>query len=84
MYWTCTDYVLYEYIPKYREVSGLYTAKTQYRKFKTNFSEKELRGLSPPNFHIHVSVNDLYILEIGLPIPVHENMWTDPGHILYV
>jgi hypothetical protein len=31
------------------------------------FPEKELRGLSP-NFHIHVSVSDLYILTIGLPI----------------
>ncbi len=28
------------------------------------FPEKELRGLSP-NFHIHVSVNDLYIPRIG-------------------
>ncbi len=28
------------------------------------FPEKELRGLSP-NFHIHVSVIDLYILRIG-------------------
>jgi hypothetical protein len=30
------------------------------------FPEKELRGLSP-NFHIHVSVSDLYIARIGLP-----------------
>jgi len=28
------------------------------------FPEKELRGLSP-NFHIHVSVSDVYILRIG-------------------
>jgi hypothetical protein len=28
------------------------------------FLEKELRGLSP-NFHIHVSVSDLYIPKIG-------------------
>jgi hypothetical protein len=28
------------------------------------FLEKEFRGLSP-NFHIHVSVNDLYIPRIG-------------------
>jgi hypothetical protein len=32
-----------------------------------------LRGLSP-NFHIHVSVSDLYILTIGLPILLQENM----------
>ncbi len=36
------------------------------------FSEKELRGLSP--YHIHVSVKDLYILTIGLPILLQENM----------
>ena len=30
------------------------------------FPEKELRSLSP-NFHIHVSVSDLYILTIDLP-----------------
>ncbi len=31
------------------------------------FLEKELRGLSP-NFHIHVSVSDLYVPRIGPPI----------------
>ncbi len=36
--------------------SVLYTAKKIYV-----FSEKKLRGLSP-NFHIHVSVSDLYIV----------------------
>jgi hypothetical protein len=35
---------------------------------KQIFPEKEYRGLSP-NFHIHVSVSDLYIPTIGLPIP---------------
>jgi hypothetical protein len=33
--------------------------------------EKEYRGLSP-NFHIHVSVIDLYISTIGLPILLEE------------
>ncbi len=45
------------------------------------FPEKELRGHSP-NFHIHVSVSDLYIPRIDLPILLQENMWTDPGNIL--
>jgi hypothetical protein len=46
--------------------------KNQNRKFETNiFSEKELRGHSP-NFHIHVSVNDLYITTVGLPILLQE------------
>jgi hypothetical protein len=34
-----------------------------------------------PNFYIHVSVSDLYIPRIGLPILLQENMWTDPGNI---
>jgi len=31
------------------------------------FPEKEIRGLSP-TFHIHVSVSDLYIPTVNLPI----------------
>ncbi len=33
------------------------------------------------NFHSHVSVSDLYIPRIGLPILLQENMSTDPGNI---
>ncbi len=41
---------------------------------KQIYPEKELRGLSP-NFHIHVSVSDLHIPTIGLPILLlQENM----------
>jgi hypothetical protein len=47
---------------------------------KQIFPEKELRGFNP-SFHIHVSVSDLYITTIGLPILLQENMWTDPGNI---
>jgi hypothetical protein len=43
------------------------------KNFKQKFQEKELRGLSP-NFQIHVSVRDLYISTIGLPILLQENM----------
>ena len=39
------------------------------------FPEKELRVLSP-NFHIHVSVSDLYIPTIGLPIFLQQNVQT--------
>jgi hypothetical protein len=56
------------------------TAKYNTKNFKQIFPEKELRGLSP-NFHIHVSVGDLYIPTIDLPILLQENMWTDPGNI---
>jgi hypothetical protein len=34
---------------------------------KQIFPEKEYRGLSP-NFHIHVSVSELYIPTMGLPV----------------
>jgi hypothetical protein len=46
---------------------------------KQIFPEKEYRGLSP-NFHIHVSVSELYIPTMGLPFPAGGNMWTDPGN----
>jgi hypothetical protein len=59
-----------------------YPAKNQYRKFETNIpSKKELRGHSS-NFHIHVSVSDLNIPTIDLPILLQETCaWTDPGNI---
>ena len=38
---------------------------------KQIFPEEEYRGLSP-NFHIHVSVSDLYISTIGLPFLLKE------------
>jgi hypothetical protein len=38
---------------------------------KQIFPEKEYRGLSP-NFHIHVSVSQLYILTMGLPFLLEE------------
>ncbi len=47
---------------------------------KQIFPEKELRGLSP-KFHIHMSVSDLYIPTIGLPILRQETRWTDRGNI---
>jgi hypothetical protein len=44
------------------------------------FPEKELRGLSP-NFHIHVSVSDLYIPRIGPHIFLRQNRQIEPGNI---
>jgi hypothetical protein len=40
----------------------------------------ELRGLSP-NFHIYVSVSDLYIPRICPHIFLQQNRQTDPGNI---
>jgi hypothetical protein len=54
-----------------------YTAKTQYRKFETNITKKELRG-HIPNFHIHVFVSDLYIPTINLPILLQANTVCGP------
>jgi hypothetical protein len=41
----------------------------------------ELRDLCP-NFHIHVSVSDLYIPGIGPHISLQQNMQTNPGNII--
>jgi hypothetical protein len=38
---------------------------------KQIFPEKEYRGLSP-NFHVHVSVSELYIPTRGLPVLLEE------------
>ncbi len=38
---------------------------------KQIFPEKEYQGLSP-NFHIHVSVSELYIPTMGLPFLLEE------------
>ncbi len=49
---------------------------------KQIFLEEELRGLNT-NFHIHVSMSDLYISQPGVPILLQENMCsalcTNPG-----
>jgi hypothetical protein len=47
------------------------TARTNTENLKQIFPEKELRGHSP-NFHIHISVSDLYIPTIDLPILLQE------------
>jgi hypothetical protein len=58
----------------------IWTAKIQYRKLEKNIPRNGMRGISP-NFHIHVSVSDLYIPRIGLPVLLQENMWTDFGNL---
>jgi hypothetical protein len=44
------------------------------------FPEMKLRALIP-NSYMHVSVSDLYIPRIGLPIWLQRNRQTDPGNI---
>ncbi len=53
-----------------------HTAETQSENSKQIFPEKELRRYSL-NSYIHVSVSDLYILLIGLPILLQEYRWTE-------
>ncbi len=50
------------------------------KKSKQKFPEKELCGLSP-NFHIHVSVSDLYFPRIDPHIFLQQNRQTDSGNI---
>ncbi len=44
------------------------------------FPEKELRGLSP-NFHTHVSGNDLYVPTLGPSIFLQQKWQSDHGNI---
>jgi hypothetical protein len=51
---------------------ALYTLQRENAEnLKQIFPEKEYRGLSP-NFRIHVSVSELYIPTMGLPVLVEE------------
>jgi len=60
---------------------GLTPAKSKYLHCNENpIYVFLLLGLSP-NFHIHVSVSDLYIPRIGPHILLQENRQTDPGNI---
>jgi hypothetical protein len=52
-------------------ITVLYAEKNQYQNLKQIFPEKELRGHSP-NFHIYVSLSDLYIPTILMPILLQE------------
>jgi hypothetical protein len=53
-----------------------------YTEIRKKYSHKRKFPGNGPNFmHIRVSVSDLYIHTISLPILLQENMWTDPGNI---
>jgi len=55
-------------IPRNEVVRPLYFPKQKYNVLSLSF-------------HIHVSVSDLYILGIGLPILLQPNRQTDTGNI---
>ena len=49
---------------------------------KLLFSKQNYYVLSPSSYtHTSISVRDLHISRIGLPILLQGNMWTDPGNI---
>jgi hypothetical protein len=56
--------------PLYRPLNCLRIILTE--NLKQIFPEMKLRGLSP-NSYIHISVSDLYIPTVGLPILLQEN-----------
>ncbi len=43
---------------------------------------KQNNNVLSPSSYTHISVRDLYISRIGLPILLQGNIWTDPGNIL--
>ncbi len=50
-------------------------------KLRGSLFPKHNYNILSPNFHIHVSVSNLYIPRVGLPILLQPNRRTDPGNI---
>ncbi len=88
------QFLFWEYLFRIFGISSVYTAKEgmvriQYKclvpiyvfpEIKLAFPKQNYNVLSPSSY-IHMSVRDLYIPRIGLPILLQGNMWTDPGNI---
>jgi hypothetical protein len=62
-----------EKIEREREKMSHILQRQNAENLKQIFPEKEYRGLSP-NFHIHVSVSELYIPTMGLPVLLEEKV----------
>ncbi len=58
----------------------LSTAQAMYRNFETNIPRNET-ARPRSQYYIHVSVSNLYIPRIILPILLQQNRWTDLGNI---
>ncbi len=63
--------VLYTFLKYISFISSTTLQRQNAENLKQIFPEKEYRGLSP-NFHIHVSVSELYIPTMGLPFLLEE------------
>ncbi len=55
--------------------------RNQFYVFPEMFFPKQNYNVLSPSSCTHISVRDLYISRIGLPIQLQGNMWTDPGNI---
>jgi len=66
--------------PCYLPVIQIHVLPALYRKSHLCIPRNETARLIP-NSCIHVSVSDLYIPRIGLPIWLQQNRQTDPGNI---
>jgi hypothetical protein len=51
-----------------------------FQEIKLLFPKQNYNVLSPSSY-AHISVKNLYISWIGLPIQLQGNMWTNPGNI---
>ncbi len=62
------------YTELYRTLALLFTTlqRQNAENLKQIFPEKEYRGLLSPSIHIHVSVSELYIPTMGLPVRLEE------------
>ncbi len=66
--------------PNYHVFTGVHCKCTVPKIMKQVFLELKLHGFVP-NFHIHVSVSDLYIPTTDAPILLQQSRWTDRGNL---
>ncbi len=62
------------------QMKGRWESIYVFPKMKLLFPKHNYNIMSPSSY-AHLSVWDLYISRIGLPILLQGNMWTDPGNI---
>jgi hypothetical protein len=68
----CGDALCAYLMPPPSFLCGSLHCKDKIPKFRNKYSRKGISGSQSQNFHIYVSVSDLYIPTIGLPILLEE------------
>ncbi len=80
------SYVFYvqtvHYVRDFSDIRYIHKCKDIIPELEQIFTEMKLRCLGH-NSYIHVSVSDLYITKVNLPILLQENMWTPRGNMKY-